>query len=230
MNAQSNSNYEFFLDPSRCIGCKACVQACGECDSHRGHPMIHLEYVYRPSGVQTAPVVCMHCEDPTCARVCPADAIKQDEEGVVHSAAYPRCVACSNCVLACPFGVPRVQVEYDLMMKCDLCYDRTSKSKKPMCATVCPSGALYYGPRAYIENFRREKPVNEFQFGAQTVRTKVQMMVAPELKIFPYDVSEFIASDQDKDPLSLLRSGAPDAADAAVWEDQAVEDAEVLAK
>ena len=46
--------------------------------------MIHLDYVHRPTGVQTAPVVCMHCEDPTCAKVCPADAIKQDDRGVVH--------------------------------------------------------------------------------------------------------------------------------------------------
>jgi len=125
---------EFFIDPSRCIGCQACVQACAECGSHRGQSMIHLEYVHRPTGVQTAPVICMHCEDPTCARVCPADAIKQDDNGVVLSAAKPRCVACSNCVLACPFGVPKMKVEMDLMMKCDMCYDRTSAGKKPGCA------------------------------------------------------------------------------------------------
>ena len=37
----------FFIDPSRCIGCQACVQACTECDTHRGESMIHLEYVDR---------------------------------------------------------------------------------------------------------------------------------------------------------------------------------------
>src|SRR5439155_1119684 len=92
----------------RCIGCQACVQACGECETHRGVPMIHLDYVERAAGVQTAPVVCMHCEDPTCARVCPADAIKQDDRGVVLSAARPRCIACSNCVLA-PVQEPRTR-------------------------------------------------------------------------------------------------------------------------
>ena len=92
--------------------------------------MIHLEYVDRPTGVQTAPVVCMHCDDPTCANVCPADAIKQDDEGRVLSAAKPRCVGCSNCVMACPFGVPKMESHYDLMMKCDMCYDRTSVGKK----------------------------------------------------------------------------------------------------
>ena len=30
------------------------------------------------------------------------------------------------------------------MMKCDMCYDRTSVGKRPMCATVCPSQALAY--------------------------------------------------------------------------------------
>ena len=35
----------FFIDPNRCIGCQACLQACSECDTHRGESMIHLEYV-----------------------------------------------------------------------------------------------------------------------------------------------------------------------------------------
>ena len=68
----------FVIDHSRCIGCKACVQACGECDTHRGLPMIHLEYIDRAYSTQTMPTVCMHCETPTCAEVCPADAIKQE--------------------------------------------------------------------------------------------------------------------------------------------------------
>jgi len=113
--------------------------------------MIHLEFVDRAASTQTSPVVCMHCEDPACARVCPADAIKQDENGIVHSSLKPRCIGCSNCVLACPFGVPHYVVQIDQMMKCDMCFDRTSVGKKPMCATVCPSQALYYGRAEDIE-------------------------------------------------------------------------------
>ena len=213
------NDYEFFLDPSRCIGCQACVQACGECETHRGVPLIHLDYVDRATGVQTAPVVCMHCEDPTCARVCPADAIQQDDRGIVLSAAKPRCVACSNCILACPFGVPKMHTRYDLMMKCDLCYDRTSVGKKPMCATVCPSGALFFGPREYVEKYRREKPLNEFRFGQQTVRTKVNIMTAPEVRELAFDIADFLPAEMpDGDLLASPRSGAPDAADAAVWD------------
>jgi Fe-S-cluster-containing dehydrogenase component len=169
---------EFFIDPSRCIGCQSCVQACSECDTHKGVSMIHLDYIDRSTSVQTVPVVCMHCDSPTCAEVCPADAIKRTADGVVQTARKPRCIACNNCVLACPFGVPKMQTELNLMMKCDMCYDRTSIGKKPMCATVCPSQALFYGTREEIEAMRpRSMPVNSFQFGRQTITTGVNMMV-----------------------------------------------------
>jgi Fe-S-cluster-containing dehydrogenase component len=169
----------FFIDYARCIGCEACVQACQECDTHRGHTMIHLETIRRRDSVQTAPQVCMHCEDPICARVCPADAIKQTPDGVVKSSLKPRCIGCSNCVLACPFGVPKYFAEMDQMMKCDLCYDRVSIGKKPMCATVCPSQALSFMSMQDFERTRRGAPVNEWVFGEEVVRTKVYVVAPP---------------------------------------------------
>lgn len=175
------SEMHFYMDPNRCIGCQACVQACSECDTHKGKSMIHLEYVNRRESVQTVPVICMHCDSPTCAEVCPADAIKRTEDGVVQTARKERCIACNNCVLACPFGVPKMETDLKLMMKCDMCYDRTSEGKKPMCASVCPSQALFFGTAEEIERIRpRSRPVNEFRFGRQTVSTKVFMMVPRE--------------------------------------------------
>jgi Fe-S-cluster-containing dehydrogenase component len=177
---------EFFIDPSRCIGCQACVQACTECDTHKGQSMIQLDYIDRHATTQTVPVICMHCDSPTCAEVCPADAIKRTADGVVQTARKPRCIACNNCVLACPFGVPKMNNEMNLMMKCDMCYDRTSIGLKPMCASVCPSQALFFGSREEIERLRpRSQAINSFQFGNQTVTTKVNMMVPsqPSLKL-----------------------------------------------
>lgn len=181
----------FFIDPNRCIGCEACVHACSECETHKGYPMIHLETVDRRQSTQTVPVVCMHCDRPTCAEVCPADAIKRTEDGVVQSARKPRCIACSNCVLACPFGVPKMYSELDLMMKCDMCYDRTSTGKKPMCTTVCPSQALFFGTEEEIEALRpRSRPVNQFEFGRQEVTTEVRMMVPTTSPVDRIDVTD----------------------------------------
>lgn len=187
---------EFFVDPSRCIGCQSCVQACSECDTHKGESMIHLEYVDRGQSVQTLPMVCMHCEQPTCAEVCPADAIKRTGDGVVQSARKPRCIACGNCVVACPFGVPELYIDRQIMMKCDMCYDRTSVGKKPMCATVCPSQALFFGTRAEIDALRPQStPTNRFRFGSQTITTRVNVMV-PRSKSPPLMLDVTAAMDE----------------------------------
>ena len=190
--------YEFYIDPERCIGCQSCVNACAECDTHKGVSMITVDYLDRPNSIATVPAICMHCDDPTCAEVCPADAIKKGEDGVVQSALKPRCIACSNCVLACPFGIPKMMVKLELMMKCDMCYDRTSVGKRPMCATVCPSQALAYVPPETIARERREKPSNVFHFGHQTVTTKVYMMLPAGEPSLTVDILDFMEPEESE--------------------------------
>ena len=81
-------------------------------------------------------------------------------------------------MVACPFGVPELYDDRKIMMKCDMCYDRTSVGRKPMCATVCPSQALFFGTREQIEQLRPlSAPINTFRFGNQTITTQVQVMV-----------------------------------------------------
>ncbi len=195
----------FFIDYSRCIGCQSCVQACAECDTHRGTSMIHLETIERRDSVQTAPQICMHCEDPICAQVCPADAIKKTPDGVVQSSLKPRCIGCSNCVLSCPFGVPKYLSNIDQMMKCDMCYDRSSVGKKPMCATVCPSGALTFTTMEEIQRTRQGIPINSWKFGAEEVKTKVYVMVPREVTRVDVDLVQIrtTAPALPKDPYDV---------------------------
>jgi Fe-S-cluster-containing dehydrogenase component len=164
--------------------------------------MIHLDRIDRAASTQTAPTVCMHCEDPTCAQVCPADAIKQTEGGVVQSALKPRCIGCSNCVLACPFGVPKYMAAIDQMMKCDMCTDRTSEGLAPMCTSVCPSDALWYGTVEQFDATRNGSLLRDFFFGNQAVRTKVYTVV-DDLGPGPIDVLSGAERSWLDDPFGL---------------------------
>jgi Fe-S-cluster-containing dehydrogenase component len=204
------SELHFFIDPSRCIGCQSCVQACSECDTHKGESMIHLEFIDRARSIQTVPVVCMHCEQPTCAEVCPADAIKRTGDGVVQSARKPRCIACGNCVMACPFGVPELYIDRQVMMKCDMCYDRSSAGKKPMCATVCPSQALFFGTREEIAALRpQSQPTNSFRFGDQTITTRTLVMMPRRPAPAPLlDVTAAMADEPQRRTVRLPVHGA----------------------
>lgn len=169
---------KIFLDPTRCIGCRSCVAACRECDTHKGESMIYIDFIERSNTVATPPTLCMHCEEPLapCAQVCPAQAILVSADGIVHQADETRCIGCQNCVFACPFGVPKFQIEQNLMRKCNMCYDRTSQGKAPMCATVCPTQAIFYGTyEEFVAAGRTQqgaRPVNQFLFGEQAVRTR----------------------------------------------------------
>ena len=130
----------------------------------------------------------------------------------MQSARKPRCIACGNCVVACPFGVPEVYEDRKIMMKCDMCYDRTSVGRKPMCATVCPSQALFFGTREQIEQLRPlSMPVNSFQFGQQTTTTQVQIMVPRALASRATHVD--VAAAMDEQPrsraVSLKMASAP---------------------
>jgi Fe-S-cluster-containing dehydrogenase component len=77
------------------------------------------------------------------------------------------------------------------MMKCDMCYDRTSVGKRPMCATVCPSQALSYVKPEEIAS-RREQPESLFVFGNQRVKTRVNMMTPAGAGAISIDVADYM--------------------------------------
>ena len=178
------------------------MQACEECGTHRGQSLIHLERIDRTTTTQTAPMVCMHCEDPTCAEVCPADAIKQTENGVVQSALKPRCIGCSNCVLACPFGVPK----YDRRVRPD---DEVRHVHRPHVGGAQADVRVGLPERGalvrHVEQFaatRRGSLLRDFLFGRQGVRTKVYTVV-DDASAGPLDVLGVTRSTWLDDPFGL---------------------------
>ena len=99
-----------------------------------------------------------------------------------------------------PVRRSEIHGDIDQMMKCDMCYDRQQVGKKPMCATVCPSGALTFTTMEEIMRTRQGHAVNDWQFGDQAVRTKVFVLVPTE--IMHVDVTVIPMQ-------SLRRSAAP---------------------
>jgi len=70
-----------------------------------------------------------------------------DIEAAVKEA--ERCLNCAGhlCKDVCPYDAPQFAVEEKAkMQKCDLCLDRWSEDKKPICVEACPMRALDAGP------------------------------------------------------------------------------------
>ncbi|WP_192458298.1 4Fe-4S dicluster domain-containing protein [Musicola keenii] len=88
-------------EPKRCIGCNTCMAACTQVHRQQGlqtHPRLTVE---RDAG-GTAPVLCRHCEDAPCAKVCPVNAIRHEDHAVMLD--ENACIGCKLCAIACPFG------------------------------------------------------------------------------------------------------------------------------
>ena len=90
-----------FAEPKLCIGCNTCMAACSIVHKAAGlqsHPRLTVTR----TGQGTAPVLCRHCEDAPCARVCPVNAIVHTADSI--SLNETLCIGCKLCAIACPFG------------------------------------------------------------------------------------------------------------------------------
>jgi len=82
-----------------------------------------------------------------------------------------------------------------------------------MCASVCPSQALFFGTREQIEQLRpMSVPMNRFQFGRQAISTRVFMMMPRRLvEQRPYvDVTEAMDDRPRTRAIPLTPSGDDD--------------------
>ena len=101
------AKYGMVVDLKRCIGCNACVTAC---KSEHNTPsgvlqtgVLEKEMGIFPDAIRVfVPVLCNHCEDPTCVDVCPTEASFKRDDGVVMID-FEKCIGCSSCVEHCPY-------------------------------------------------------------------------------------------------------------------------------
>jgi len=143
-------------DATLCIGCKMCE---GACAARHGLPYDDSIAAEREQSEHKYTVVlshddkfmrrlCMNCQDPTCASVCPVAALHKSALGpVVYEAS--RCIGCRYCMMACPFSVPKYEWSkaLPLVRKCDMCSDRLANGLPTACAEACPTGATKFGDR-----------------------------------------------------------------------------------
>ena len=140
------------FDSTKCIGCEACVAACKEKNNLPAmiDPKLtaYTWTVVEQHNTAFIRRLCMHCESPTCASVCPVEAFRKEPSGpVIYDAS--RCIGCRYCIMACPFDVPKYQWDraVPIVQKCDMCADRIKAGQQPACAAVCPTGATIFGDR-----------------------------------------------------------------------------------
>jgi molybdopterin-containing oxidoreductase family iron-sulfur binding subunit len=95
------------IDLDKCIGCRACTVSCAaENNLPPGvvyRPVIEEEIGTYPNvRIRSTPRPCMHCDEPPCVPVCPADATHKRPDGIVDIH-YDKCIGCARCIEACPY-------------------------------------------------------------------------------------------------------------------------------
>ena len=139
------------VDVTKCIGCGSCVEACQKANEQPAHEARGLDahsYTYLMDRGNDTYVrrLCMHCENPSCASVCPVGALKKTAAGPV-TYDPDKCMGCRYCMMACPFGVPTYEWHSAAprVRKCQMCVHRGATG--PACAEACPAGATVTGDR-----------------------------------------------------------------------------------
>lgn len=150
------ARYGMAIDLARCCGCGACVVACKVI--HHTPPgifwarVLMKEYGTYPGVRRTImPVLCNHCQEAACVRVCPSGATSRRADGIV-TVDYAKCIGCRYCMMACPYGSRHFyttvssyfptgqltpdeklgysQLQTGVVMKCNFCQERIDQGLK----------------------------------------------------------------------------------------------------
>lgn len=125
------------------------------------HTFPGQENEYIPEGIKHKPffLLCNHCANPPCVRVCPTKATFKREDGIVMMDQH-RCIGCRFCMAACPFGarsfnwrdprpfIKETNPEYPtrtkgVVEKCTFCFERLAKGLQPACVEKSNGGLIF---------------------------------------------------------------------------------------
>jgi molybdopterin-containing oxidoreductase family iron-sulfur binding subunit len=152
-----------------------------------------LEYVSDHLKRQPTLVLCNHCNNPPCVKVCPTQATwRRVKDGVVMMD-WHRCIGCRYCLAACPYGarsfnwrdprphIKKISPDFPTRMrgvveKCTFCEERLARGKIPACVEACTFGALTFGD---LED--AESAVRELLRASFTVRRKPGLGTQPSI-------------------------------------------------
>jgi len=110
------------------------------------------QHVERRLAGKSVLVLCNHCTNPPCVKVCPTKATwKREPDGIVMMDMH-RCIGCRYCIAACPYGArsfnwrdPREYIKPEnlnptyprrtkgVVEKCDFCAERLRDGDEPAC-------------------------------------------------------------------------------------------------
>jgi len=159
----------------KCLACKSCEIACAVAHSKSGaleealteSPKPQKRVTVEAVGELAVPLQCRHCEDAPCISVCPTAALRRhDPEGPVLIE-QDRCIGCKFCLMVCPFGVIDVSSDGNVIVKCDLCIERTKAGEQPACVEACPTKALKLVGKKDLAAHKRQLAAKELALSTQ---------------------------------------------------------------
>jgi len=159
------------IDLKRCVGCNSCAVACKQENATppgvlRTKVEIGERGEYPNTRLTLTSLICMHCEDPECVKVCPTGATQKLDNGIVIIQ-KDRCLGCQFCIMACPYNartfVGKINPQFPekefvpyevansykhqagVVDKCDFCLERLNNNLQPACVAACPAKARIFG-------------------------------------------------------------------------------------
>jgi len=158
---------------------------------HNAFPGTEYEHMVEKVAHLPFPLLCNHCDNPPCVRVCPTQATYRRPDGIVMMDMH-RCIGCRFCMAGCPFSarsfnwrdprpfVKEVFQEYPtrepgVVEKCTFCEERLAKGQLPACV-VASNGALIFGDLTDAKSKVREALKEKF-----TIRRKPFLGTNPQV-------------------------------------------------